>query len=539
MTSFTIISFFGGVMLLLYGIRLVGEGLQRAAGSRLRGFLFAATSNRVKALGVGAAITALLQSSSATTIMLVGLVGSGLMSLTQTMGVILGADIGTTFTVQILAFNIYDYAVFIAGAGILLMFISRGGVGRDAGLAVTGGGFVFLSLKVLIGIFSPLAQSPLLTEAFLGISKDPVAGIIISALATALLHSSAATLGLAITIAHSGLLTLDGAMPIVLGANIGTCVSAITSSIGSPADSKRVALAHVLFKVIGVLIVLPFLRVSTYLISPLSVDAGRQVALAHTFFNIAIAVLFLPFTGPLTKLVQRLLPERAAENSTGPRYLDPLVLASPSLALVQATREALALADKVESMLGDSMEVFKRGDEQLIEAIERREDEVDFLDREIKLYLTKLTRESLNQEQARREMEILTFTNNMENIGDVLDKNLMELARKKMRGGLQFSAVGLKEIAELHSKVMENFTMGVAVFAGSEVLLSRRLLGGKTKIAELEKQLRDAHIDRLHRGLKESIDTSSIHLDVLANLKRINSYICNVAYAVLERERKG
>lgn len=540
MTTIAILSFFGGVMLLLYGIRLVGEGLQRATGARLRSFLLLATGNRFKALAVGALITALLQSSSATTIMLVGFVGSGLMTLSQTMGVILGADIGTTLTVQIIAFKVYDYALFMTGIGILMRFLSKSETSRDLGLAILGGGFIFLSLKILVEAFYPLTQNALLTSALLGMSKDPVAGIIISALVTALLHSSAATLGLAITAAHSGFLTLDSAMPIVLGANIGTCVSAITSSVGAPVDSKRVALAHVLFKVIGVLIVLPFLSVFTHVVSLPDFNLARQVAFAHTLFNIAIAVIFLPFAGPFTRLVQKLLPLRVTDEEgkkIGPKYLDPIVLASPALALGQATREALRIADIVQEMLKNSIEVFKRDDKSLIERIEERENDVDFLDREVKLYLTKLTRESLSQDQARREIEILTFTNNMENIGDVMDKNLMELARKKMRGSLSFSPEGMREIVELHAKVMENFEVGVGTFTGSDAELARRLLTYKTKVAEMERDMREAHIDRLHRGLKESIDTSSIHLDVLTNLKRINSYICNIAYNMLERGR--
>jgi phosphate:Na+ symporter len=537
MTSLTIFSFFGGIMLLLYGMRLVGEGLQKAAGAKLRPFLLTATSNRIKGVGVGAVITALLQSSSATTVMLVGFVGSGLMGLGETMGVILGADIGTTLTVQIIAFKIYDYAIFLVGIGALIRFLSTRGPAQDWGQAILGFGFVFLSLKILIDTFIPVTEDPLFGQTLLGLGADPLAGIIISAILTALFHSSAATLGLAITAAHSGLLTLDAAMPIVLGANIGTCASAIASSIGAPVDSKRVALAHILFKVLGVIIVLPFLGLFTDLVSLLSSDLARQVAYAHTFFNIAIAVLFLPFTGPFTNLVQHLLPERIEVERFGPKYLDPMVLATPSLALGQATRETLRLADIVQEMLKTSIEVFKRDDKFLLEKLEERDNDVDLLDREIKLYLTKLTSENLSDEQARRELEILAFTNNMENIGDVIDKNLMELAGKKINENLSFSDDGMREILELHKKVVENFEMGVTTFAASDVELARRLLDRKIRLAQMERDMREAHIRRLHRGLRESIGTSSIHLDVLTNLKRINSYIISIAYPILEREK--
>jgi phosphate:Na+ symporter len=538
MTSLTIFSFFGGILLLLYGMRLIGEGLQKAAGARLRSFLLTATNNRIKGVAVGATITALLQSSSATTIMLVGFVGSGLLGLAETMGVILGADIGTTITVQIIAFRIYDYSIAIVGFGVLLKFLGRKGPAQDTGHAILGFGLVFLALKILIDTFTPFAEDPFLRGILLGFSKDPLAGIIISALLTAILHSSAATLGLAITAAHSGILPLDAAMPIVLGANIGTCVSAIVSSIGASVDAKRVALAHILFKVIGVMIVLPFLGFFHHLVSLSTDDLPRQVAYAHTFFNIGIAVIFLPFIGPFTGLIKRLMPERGGIAKFGSKYLDPIVLSSPSLALGQATREALRLADIVQEMLRSSLDVFKRDDISLLEGLQEMDDDADLLDREIKLYLTKLSRESLTEEQAKREMEIITFTNNMENIGDVIDKNLMELAKKKIKENLAFSREGMGEIQELHQKVMENFELGVATFTGSDVELAHRLINHKARLAELERDMRQAHINRLHRGLRESIDTSAIHLDVLTNVKRINSYITNIAYPILEREKR-
>ena len=537
MTTLSILSIFGSVALILYGMRFAGDGLQKAAGPRLRNFLIKATSNRFKGIGVGAAITALFQSSSATTVMLVGFVGSGLMGLAETMGVILGADIGTTLTVQILAFKLYDYAIALIGAGVLLHLSSGKGTMKHVGQAILGFGFVFFALKLLIETFSPIAANPLLSGFLVGFSSDPVAGIIIAGLLTALFQSSAATLGIAITAAHSGLLTIDAAMPIVLGANVGTCVSAIVSSLGANVDAKRVALAHILFKVLGVIIVVPLLSAFTHLVGYASLDPARQVAIAHTLFNIAIAIIFLPFITPFTGLIKRLLPDKPDMHKSGAKYLDPIVLASPSLALVQATREALRAADIVQEMLSKSIEVFIKNDAELIESIEEKDDDVDLLDKEIKLYLTRLTRESLSEEQSKRELEIMLFSDNMENIGDVIDKNLMELGRKKIKNGASFSKDGLEEIQLLHQKVVENFRLGVAAFAGSDPDLAQKLLNHKSRLSELERELRQAHINRLHLGLKETIDTSAIHLDVLTNLKRINSCVTNVAYPILERTK--
>ena len=536
-TTISILSLFGGAMLILFGMKLAGDGLQRAVGARLRNFLLTATDNRLKGVGVGAAITALLQSSSATTVMLVGFVGSGLMGLTQTMGVILGADIGTTFTVQIIAFKVYDYAIGLVGLGALITFLGRRSRWKDAGQAILGFGFVFFALKILIDTFEPVSHNPLMKDFLLGLSKDPFAGIIIAAVLTALFQSSAATLGIALTAAHSGILGIEAAVPIVLGANIGTTVTAIISSLGATVDAKRVAFAHVLFKVIGVLLVLPFLDFFTTLVGHSSPDAARQVANAHTFFNIGIAVLFLPFTGPFTRLVTTLLPPSLAPERFGPKYLDPIVLASPTLALVQATRETLRNADIVQEMLVKSIEVFDNDSVSTLEGIQEMDDDVDILDREVKLFIIKLSKESLSDEQARREQEIMLFSDNLENIGDVIDKNIMELAKKKIKGGLKFSKEGMEEIRALHKKVIENYQMGVAAFTASDHELARRLITHKQKMTELERDLRQAHITRLYKGHKESIDTSAIHLDVLTNLKRINSYITNAAYPILEQEK--
>ncbi len=536
MATLTLLTIFGGVSLLLYGMRLAGEGLQKATGGRLRQILLSITDNRLKAMGVGALVTALLQSSSATTVMLVGFVGSGLIGLKETMGIILGADIGTTLTVQIIAFRLYDYAIFLVGVGVIMALQRQRALLRDLGQGVLGFAFVFLALKILIDTMAPLSDNPMIQDIILVVSDEPLMGILISTLFTALLHSSAATIGLAITMVVNGLIDLPTSIPIILGANIGTCVSAITSSIGASVDAKRLALAHVLFKVIGVVLFFPFIEPFAGLVSMTTTDPARQVANAHTLFNLTIALLFLPFTTPFTRVVQILIPEGPkGEEAFGPKYLDQRVLSSPSLAIGQAVREALRMSDIVYDMLKSSIDVFKGDDRQLLERLEREDDKVDLLDREIKLYLTKLSKESLTEEQAERELEIITFVSDLENIGDVIDRNLMELAKKKIENRLSFSQEGLKEIIYFHGLVVENFRLGTLTFTTEDRKLAEELLKRKAFIAETEKSLRQAHIDRLHLGLRESIDTSSIHLDILTNLKRINSHITNVAYPILGR----
>ncbi len=526
----------GGVSLLRYGLHLAGEGLQALAGARLRYALASVTKNRVLGLGAGALITAILQSSSATTVMLVGFTGSGLLTLRQAVAVILGADVGTTATVQLLAFPVTDYALGVIAVGFLLFFSGRRQRTKTLGTALLGFGLIFLGLRLIASGVEPLVDAPLVGQAFMALGDHPVLGIAISAAVTAMLHSSAATIGIALALSAQGLLTLHGALPIILGANVGTCAPALISSLGAVPEAKRVALAHALFKVAGVLLVYPVLPWFENWVGLSASSLTHQIANAHTLFNLGLAVVFLPFTVPFAAVVARLVKERPrADEWARPKYLDPLVLDVPSLALSQATRETLRMADLVHEMLHDTIKAFADGDEELIESIERKEDWVDALNREIKLYITKLSEKSLTKEQLDREMVLLAVINDLENIGDIVDKNLMELAKKKLYKDLRFSDNGVREMIELHALVEKNFERVIAAFASQDAEVAKQVIEEKAKISYKERQLKQAHIHRLHAGLPESIETSAIHLDVLTNLKRINSHVTNIAYPLVEQ----
>jgi phosphate:Na+ symporter len=528
-------SLFGGMAILLYGMRLAGEGLQRAAGARLRTIVSSLTKNRFLGLGIGIIVTVFLQSSTATIIMLVGFVGSGLMTLPQSIGVILGADIGTTITVQLLAFRFYDYAILFVGIGITMMFLSKRAILKNIGEGLLGFSFIFLSIKIMSDSLMPLKSSELFKSVLMALLANPLLGLIISAIFTAIVHSSAAIIGLALALGLQGLIDIEAAIPLIFGANIGTCATAIISSIGSNIEAKRVASAHTLFKVLGVVIFFPFIKPFADFVISMTNDVPRQIANAHTLFNGAIAIFFLPFTSVMTDVIKKIVPERPGEEKKfAPKYLDKRVLSSPVLAFGQAKREALRMADIAHEMLRDSIIVFKKDDPDMIDSIEKRDDYVDLLDKEIKLYLTRLSNESLTPQQSKVEQDLLAFINDLENIGDVVDKNLMELAKKKIKNGLVFSQEGIDEIERFHKKILENFEIGASAFVSGDAGLAKKLLANKIELAEMERNLRQAHIQRLHKGLKESIDTSSIHLDVLSNLRRINSYISNVAYPIVE-----
>jgi phosphate:Na+ symporter len=530
-----LIALFGGMALLLYGMQLLGEGLQHAAGGRMRQILGTISRSRFRAVMVGAFITAVIQSSSATTIMLVGFASSGLMDLSQTIGMILGADIGTTVTVQLIAFQVFDYALLLVGIGFLMIFTSGRKIFKYVGQVILGFGLIFLAIKTMSDAMAPLRQNEIVKAILVSLGDQPLLGVIVAAVVSALVHSSAATIGLTITLSLQGLLPLAAAIPIIFGANIGTCATALASSVGAKAEAKRVAVAHIFFKVVGVLVFLPFITLFTRAVQMTTEEVPRQIANAHTLFNVGITLFFLPFSTILARLITRLVPEDIQRDGLfRPKYLDEQVLETPALALGQATREALRMADIVSEMFSKTIGTFSEEEPELIEYIQEKDDQVDTLDREIKHYLTKLSHQGLTDEQSKREIGILAFVNNMENIGDIVDRNLMDLARKKLGKGVRFSEPGMKEIVLLHRKVFQNLELAISAFASGDPTLANQVLERKLEISQTERKFRQAHIQRLHDGYRESIDTSEIHLDVLTNLKRINSHVTAVAYPVLE-----
>jgi phosphate:Na+ symporter len=362
-------------------------------------------------------------------------------------------------------------------------------------------------------------------------------GILLSAALTALIHSSAATISIALALASHGLISLDAGIHIVLGANIGTCSTALMASLRSPAEARRVAWAHVVFKVFGVALVLPFMSFFQDLVRLTDHDLPRQIANAHTVFNVIMAVLFLPFTVPFSKLIAKLVPEKAEEKKFGPMYLDDHVLTTPPLALSQATREVLRASDIVREMLADAIKVFTSDDPTLIWSVKDKDNLIDVLDRQIRLYLTRLSSSNLTESQSHRAVALLEITRDLENIGDIIDRNLMPLAVKRINKGMMFSQEGMEEIASFHKRVLENFDMAISAFASQDRDLAGRVVRNKEDLAIGERELVQAHLERLRKGLRESIETSHIHLDVIGNLARINSLITHAIYPILEDAR--
>jgi len=530
-----IVALFGGVALMLYGIRQAGEALQRAAGGRLRTLLTGLTRNRLTAVAAGAAVTAIIQSSSATTVMLIGFVAAGLMTFPQTLGIILGADIGTTFTVQLIAFRVTDYAPLLVGIGFVLVFIGRRRAVKDVGQAILGFGLLFLGLRLILDGVAPIRQNELTLEVLRALAANPLTGVLVGAGLSAALASSAATIGVAIALASAGLLALPGAVAIVLGANVGTCATALAASLGANADAKRVAVAHIGFKLLGVVLIFPFIGPFTDWVAATARDPGRQIANAHTLFNVGVSLVFLPWVPWAARAIEALVPATyEADNPFRTRYLDTRSLDQPSLALGQATREALRAADLVQAMLRDTIRVFRADDRDLLEDVERRDDQVDFLEREIKLFLARLHRETMAPDLARKEIALISLIGNLENVGDIIDKNLMELARKKVALGRHFSEAGWTELSEFHALVSKKLESAIAAFAANDRGLAQEVLDRRALIRQRERELRESHLGRLRAGRADTLETSDIHLDVLSNLKRISSHVTAIAVSILE-----
>lgn len=532
-----ILSLFGGVLLLLYGVNLAGRGLKGWAGPRIKTTLETMTRNRFAGLLTGVVITFLLQSSSASTVTVVSLIDSGLMSFNQALGVILGSGIGTTITVQLISFKVYDWALFICGLGLLFSFLATDFQRKRAGEGIFGFGLIFLSIKLMAESMEPLRDNELFVSIFQAVGASPMVGVLISLAITAVIQSSAATIGIVITLAINGLVDIDAAMPLILGANIGTCATAIISSTRSSTDAKRAAFANALFKVLGVAVILAVPRLLHYFtaLSRLTADdVPRQIANAHTIFNIALSLGLLPFTSAFGRLISKWFPDREEKaEEFRPKYLNPAMLTTPSLALAQATRETMRMAEIVQDMLKASLPAMIKCDLEIIERIEAMDDQVDLLDRSIRFYLTQLSKEHLDPDEANQQMEILGVIANLESIGDVIDKNLMELARKKSRKCVNFSAEGQKDIEDLHARVLENLELSMSAFTTRDRNLAERVFRNKARIRELGKEYYKRHIERLESGLSESFETSSVHLDVLTNLKRINTHLTDVVYPLV------
>jgi phosphate:Na+ symporter len=528
-------NFFAGVALMLYGIRTLRKGTERLCGARLRQLIQGATQSRRRALVAGLTLAILTPSSTAVALLSVEAIHAGYVTVQQALALMLGANIGFTVPVQLLAFKFYIYnAVFIALGVPLSLFCSRQ-QWRGAGQMLLGIGLLLLSIQILTAAVAPLRQNADVVEVMRVLASYPVLVVFFAVLLKMMLQSATATIGIAIALSGEAVLPASSAVAVVIGANIGIALTALIAGFRR-ADTRRMALGNLLFKVAGAAACFPLIPQIVRALGPVSPQGTTQlVANAHTLFNVALAVVFLPLVPVIGRLVEKLAPEReAAGEKFGPRYLDGLSLESPALALGQATREILHMADHVRAMLRSVHRAFRENDLATCKQVQESDDKVDLLNTEIKGFLTRISEQALRVEESRREIALLSFANELETIGDIADKNLSELAEKKITQNLTFSKEGWQELDEFFQMVLQNFEIAVSAFTGQDRVLAEQLLRHKHRLNEQERELRNRHFRRLHAGLIESVETSAIHLDVLTNLKHINSHLTAVAYPILE-----
>jgi phosphate:Na+ symporter len=535
MGSLVLLDLMGGVALLLWGLHMVRSGVMRAFGSSLRRFLGTALQNRFLALLAGIGVTALLQSSTATGLLMTSFAARGLVDLVPALAVMLGANIGTTLIVQILSFDVSALAPILFLAGLLAFNVGGRTMTRDLGRVAIGLGLMLLSLHILIDTLAPAETAPSVRVVLAAITGEPVLCVLFAAVLTWAAHSSAAVVLLVMSLAYSHFVSPVAALALVLGANLGSAVNPLLEGSRANLAGRRLPIGNMLNRVVGVALVLPFLQLIVELFSRFDVNPARMAADFHTIFNVALAVLFVFVLDGVARLLIWLLPESAKQpDPSVPLYLDEAAMRTPSVALACAARETLHMGDVIEAMLKQAMAVLLSDDRKLAAEVSRMDNVVDRLDEAVKLYITRLTRESLDEREAARAMEIVAFAINLEHIGDIIDKNLMELAAKKIKHKYEFSKEGAAELEAFHKRILENLKFAFSVFINQDVPTARKLIEEKTQLRVAELGSADSHLARLREGRPESIETSSLHLDILRDLKRIHSHICSVAYPVLE-----
>ena len=554
---------FGGLAFFLYGMEKMSTGMKKTAGNRMRSILAALTKNRFIALFVGAFVTMVIQSSSATTVMLVSFVQAGLMGFVQSLGVILGADIGTTVTAQLIAFKLTDYALLMVAIGFALQMFAKDQKLKNLGEVILGFGILFYGMKLMSDAMKPLRTYTAFIDVMKGL-ENPFLGLLAGAVFTALVQSSSATTGVVIVLAQQGLVSLEAGIPLVLGANIGTCVTAGLAAIGTDREAKRVALAHVLFKIAGVVLFIFWIPGFADLIRTIAERFGsgpaRQIANAHTIFNVALAVLFLPFIGLFAGLIKRILPDRPEEQKIvmTTHYLDEDRVSTPALALDLARAEIARMSQLIQRMLRAIIIPFmsderfiKQSDLNreekemlireipkqdayfphltLLQGIDMREEKIDFLEEKIRSYLFKLVHNGLSVEQAKEAYGMLSIASDLERISDLIHRNMVPLVAKKRDLDSDFSEEGKEELLIYHQKVCKQVELLELAFRERNLDQAQEIMASEKKYLDLESQYRVKHLERIRHRKIESEATSEVHMELMDLLKQIVVYSSNIA----------
>jgi len=524
----------GGLGLFLYGLSTLSRSLQQVAGRRLRSILKLLTSNRFLGVAVGAFVTAILQSSSATTVMMVGFVNAGLLQLQQAIGVIIGANVGTTITGQLIAFKIDKYSLPIIAIGFAMIMFSRRNRTKRWGEAVLGFGLLFLGLSIMKDTLSPLGGSSMVRDFFIRFSEQPILGVFAGMLATMLIQSSSATVGLTMALAAAGLIDIRGAICLVLGENIGTTITAQIASIGANKAAKRTAWAHTLFNSAGVIVMLIIMYTTDFyvnLVRSTSNDVMRQVANSHTFFNVLNAAVFIGFVGPIARLVRRIVPGAAEQLQVEPQYLERHLLDTPFIAMEQARKEIVRMAHIAEQAVRDSSLAFFKGDTSYFKTVPVLEEGLDHLQREITQYLVELARRSLTTVQSEQLPVLLHTINDIERVGDHAE-NILELAERLKYEKVRIPADAMKYLEAMCAEVTEMSQRAVKALENDDHEEARIALKIEDKINRMHIEMRQNYAMRLGRGEADA-RSGLIFFDLVMNYEKIGDHYTNVAQAVL------
>ena len=529
-----LLNLLAAIALLVWGTHIVRSGILRVFGENLRAVLASSVRNRLLAAGAGIAVTGLVQSSTATCLIIASFVSQGLIGTAPALAVMLGADIGTAAMTIVFSFDLSWLSPLLIFAGVVV-FVSRESTtaGRLGRVAI-GLGLITLALQLIVAATRPLTDSPAVQALLAALPNEILLELLVGALLTVLSYSGLAIVLLTATLVASGMVPLPIGLGLVLGANLGSGILALLSTARSSAPARRVPMGNLLFKLAGCAVMIPALPHAMAWLATLGLTPHAQVVTFHLLFNVALALVFIGLTGPLAQLLDRWLAEPGPSPTERPNHLDPVALDTPSLAISCAAREALHQADVVETMLRGMLGVIRHNDLSLSAQLRAMDDTVDSLYSAIKTYLTQISRGALSEREGRRWTDIVSFTINMEQIGDIIERVLMDVEEKKIRRGLAFSDAGMAEVCHLHERLLANLRLGMSVFLDGHVRDALKLLEQKAEFRDLEREYANTHLARLQANTPQSIETSSLHIDLISDLKRINSHICSIAYPILE-----
>jgi len=529
-----LVGLLGGLALFLIGMDQTGHNLQRIAGEKLREILGTLTKTPLMGSILGTFITFLLQSSSASTVMLVGLVSSTLMTLSQAIGVIIGAKIGTTFTVQIIAFKISHYSLAIVAIGLAFKILGKNKVVERIGKILMGFGFIFFGMGLMSDAMSPLRSQPGFTEFLLSLGKHYVLTAVFAIAFTAIVQSASATIGVAMALASQGMLTIESCIAISIGASVGTCATALLASLGSNRAGKQVAIAHLIFSLMGMILFLPFidqLKELTVFVSTSMGDLSshRQIANAFTLYSIGAGIVFLPFTKVIEYFTLKLMPAEIKPPAFGPKYIQQSSLAFPSIAIDAALHETMRMAELVRQQLIGVVLLIQKPSERRCYELAEKDDEIDILERAIRPFLAQVGRNELDEDMAAKERAIVYSADALENMGDTIVRSLLHALEKMAHKGVNFSEEGKTELLEFHSRVIQRFDTLMAIVKNNESEKAAEFIEDSEEDEWIARKLKAKHLERLHDNVAGSLESSEAHLSVTGALLNINRRITDIA----------